>query len=70
MRSRLPAETWISWLSSPLSRFFDWNPRAYVSVNVASLDDLPAGELLEAPVTFYDGRADNWWQRPAEVRHL
>lgn len=49
---------------------FEWNPQAYVSVSVASLDDLSPAELLEAPVTHYDGRADNWWQKPAEVRHL
>lgn len=47
-----------------------WNPQDYVSVNVATLDDLPPAVLLESPVTYYDGRADNWWQRPAEVRHL
>ena len=49
---------------------FDWNPTPYVSVSVASLDDLAPAELLLAPVTFYDGRADNWWSTPAETRHL
>ncbi len=48
----------------------EWNPAAYVSVSVASLDDLPASDLIAAPVTYYDGRHDNWWQTPAEVRHL
>jgi hypothetical protein len=48
----------------------DWNPKAYVSVSVASLDDLSPAELLAAPVTYYDGLADNWWSVPAEVRHL
>jgi len=49
---------------------FPWNPTEYVSVSVAALDDLPAAELAEAKVTYLDGRADNWWVRPAEVRHL
>lgn len=49
---------------------FEWNPKPYVSLSVASLDDLAPTELLEAEVTYYDGLADNWWSRPAEVRHL
>lgn len=48
----------------------DWNPTAYVSVSVASLDDVAPDALLAAPVTYYDGRHDNWWQTPAETRHL
>lgn len=48
----------------------DWNPKAYVSVSVAALDDLAPDELLAAPVTFYDGLHDNWWSTPAETRHL
>lgn len=48
----------------------DWNPKAYVSVSVAALDDLAPETLLAAKVTYYDGRADNWWSTPAEVRHL
>lgn len=48
----------------------DWNPTAYVSISVAALDDLSPEELLAAPVTYYDGRADNWWNPPPETRHL
>jgi hypothetical protein len=48
----------------------EWNPVAYVSVSVASLDGLDPAELLDAKVTYYDGLADNWWSTPAEVRHL
>jgi hypothetical protein len=48
----------------------EWNPVAYVSVSVASLDALDPAELLDAKVTYYDGLADNWWSTPAEVRHL
>nr|PZN16632.1 MAG: aldehyde-activating protein [Pseudomonadota bacterium] len=48
----------------------DWNDGAYVAVNVSCLDDLEPGELLEAKIQYYDGRADNWWNTPAETRHL
>jgi hypothetical protein len=48
----------------------DWNPEAYVSVNVATLDDLDPATLLAAPIQYYDGLHDNWWNPPAEVRHL
>jgi hypothetical protein len=47
----------------------EWNPTAYVSTNVACLDADPA-ELIAAPVTYYDGLHDNWWNPPAETRHL
>jgi hypothetical protein len=42
----------------------------YVSINLAALDDLDPAELLAAPVRYMDGRADNWWNPPAETRHL
>jgi hypothetical protein len=48
----------------------DWNDAAYVSVSVAALDDLDPAELLAAPVQYCDGRANNWWNPPAEARHL
>jgi hypothetical protein len=48
----------------------EWNDGAYVSINVACLDDLEPAELLAAPVRYMDGRADNWWSPPAETRHL
>jgi hypothetical protein len=43
---------------------------AYVSVALASLDDLDLAELIDAPVKHMDGRANNWWNAPAETRHL
>lgn len=46
-----------------------WNDGAYVSVNLASLDDLDPTELAEAPVQYLDGRTDSW-KAPAETRHL
>jgi hypothetical protein len=48
----------------------EWNPKAYVSVSVASLDDVEPAELIASKVTYYDGRADNWWSVPGEVGHL
>jgi hypothetical protein len=42
----------------------------FVSINLATLDDLNATELAEAPVRYADGRNDNWMNPPAETRHL
>ena len=43
---------------------------AFVSIALASLDDLDPADLVAAPVKHFDGRNDNWWNAPAEVRHL
>jgi hypothetical protein len=48
----------------------EWNPDECVSINVAALDDLDPTELVDAPIQHLDGRADNWWNAPAETRHL
>jgi hypothetical protein len=48
----------------------DWNDGEYVSVSVASLDNLEPAELLAAPVQYCDGLANNWWHPPAETRYL
>lgn len=42
----------------------------FVSVQLSALDDLDPTEWAEAPVTYADGRNDNWWNPPAETRHL
>ena len=42
----------------------------YVTVLVATLDDASPAQLLEGPMRFVDGRADNWWNAPGETRHL
>ncbi|HEX4712321.1 GFA family protein [Phenylobacterium sp.] len=43
---------------------------AYYSIALSALDDLDPRELAEAPVRYVDGRHDNWWNEPAETRHL
>ena len=42
----------------------------YLNVNVACLDGVNIDELMAAPVTYYDGRNDNWHSAPDERRHL
>lgn len=48
----------------------EWNEGAYVSVNVAAVDDLDPAELVAGPIQYCDGKNDNWWNPPAETRHL
>jgi len=48
----------------------EWNDGEYVSINVACLDDLDPADLVAAPIKYMDGRGDNWWNAPAETRHL
>jgi hypothetical protein len=40
------------------------------SIKLAALDDVDPSELIEAPVMYSDGRNNNWWNAPAETRHL
>jgi hypothetical protein len=42
----------------------------YVSVQLASLDNVNLQELIAAPVRYADGRNDNWGTVPSETRHL
>lgn len=42
----------------------------YVAVSVHCLDDATAAELAAAPVTYLDGRNDDWQTAPAIVGHL
>jgi hypothetical protein len=42
----------------------------YVSIKVASLDDVDLRELVAAPVRYANGRESKWWEPPAETRHL
>jgi hypothetical protein len=42
----------------------------FYAVNVACLDEGGAEELAQAPVTYQEGRRNNWSVPPAETRHL
>jgi hypothetical protein len=42
----------------------------YVSIKLASLDDVDLKDLIEAPVRHANGRDNKWWEPPAETRHL
>ena len=43
---------------------------AFVSVQLASLDDLDPAELIAAPLHIANGRDNDWMNPPAETRHL
>lgn len=43
---------------------------AFVSVQLGCLDDATPDDLLSGPITYCDGRDNNWWNPPAETRHL
>ncbi|MDI1478085.1 GFA family protein [Polyangium sp. y55x31] len=43
---------------------------AFVSINVASLDDVDPAELAAAPIQYYDGRNNNWMNPPAVTKYL
>jgi hypothetical protein len=42
----------------------------FVSIRQATLDDTTPAELIEAPVRYFSGRDNDWWNTPAETRHL
>ncbi|MEC5161623.1 hypothetical protein ACFDR9_000927 [Janthinobacterium sp. CG_23.3] len=42
----------------------------FYGVNLGCLDGVADEELANAPITYLDGRNDNWHTPPAEVRHL
>jgi hypothetical protein len=43
---------------------------AYYTINLPTLDDVDPTQLAEVPVRYVDGRNNNWWEAPAETRHL
>lgn len=42
----------------------------YYSVNVLCLDNVDIDELVNAPITYFDGLNNNWQSSPTEIRHL
>ena len=54
----------------------NWNaiikPAAFrlIAGEDASMDDVDAKELIEAPVRYANGRDNKWWEPPAETRQL
>jgi hypothetical protein len=42
----------------------------FYAINVACLDDASVEELAAAPVSYVDGRHENWRSPPAETRYL
>lgn len=42
----------------------------FVAIYVSSLDNVTPQELIDAPIQYFDGRNDNWFESPAETRHL
>ncbi|HEY6123686.1 MAG TPA: GFA family protein [Steroidobacteraceae bacterium] len=42
----------------------------YVSIKIASLDDVELDEIIGAPVRYANGRDNAWWEPPKETRHL
>ena len=56
-------------------RSFAWgdNPDPggkFYSVRVSCLEGVDIDELVNAPITYYDGHNDNYQSPPAETRHL
>jgi hypothetical protein len=43
---------------------------AFVSINIAALDDVDVSEFFQGPLRYADGRRDNWQNPPVEIRHL
>jgi hypothetical protein len=43
---------------------------AFVSINIACLDDMYPAVLVSLPVQYMDGLHNNWWNEPAETRHM
>jgi hypothetical protein len=56
-------------------RSFDWgeNPGLggkFYTVRLYCLEDVDVTELMNSPITYYDGRNDDYQSPPAEIWHL
>ena len=43
---------------------------AYVSVNVACLDNVDFGNVLKNPITYFNGKDEDWFNTPKLTAHL
>jgi len=43
---------------------------AFVSINIACLDGVPDDELASLPISYANGRDNDWMHPPAVTRHL
>ena len=43
---------------------------AFVSISIACLDDVAPEELAKLPITYMDGRHDNWFSPPKVTSYL
>lgn len=53
-----------------LSGFVEEIGGEFVSINLAALDNIDPRALIDAPIRYTDGWNDQWWEVPAEIRHL
>jgi hypothetical protein len=42
----------------------------YVSIQIATLNDVSPAELAAIPIRYQNGRDNAWWEEPEETRHL
>jgi hypothetical protein len=42
----------------------------FVSIQIATLDDVSPAELAAIPIRYQNGRDNAWWNEPEEKRHL
>jgi hypothetical protein len=54
----------------PFSRAAGDAGQGFVAVHIGSLEGVPDEELATAPITYVDGRHDDFRSPPAETRHL
>ena len=43
---------------------------AYVSINVACLNDVDFPEIMKNPITYFNGKDEDWFNPPAFTGHL
>lgn len=48
----------------------EWTGGPFVGIFLSALDDASLDELVSGPVTYFDGRHNNWMNAPTDVRTL